>query len=143
MREFPDRPIVGVGAVILDGERVLLVRRGNEPLKGEWSLPGGAVEVGETLEAAIAREVLEETGLEVEVGPMIDVLDRIRSDPDGRVRYHYVLIDFVCRPTGGALCSATDAADAAWATIGDLPRFALAEATLTMIEKARCRSWDR
>src|SRR6185312_14247287 len=136
MREYPERPIVGVGAVVLDGDRVLLVRRGNEPLKGEWSLPGGAVEVGETLETAVAREVLEETGLEVEVGPMIDVLDRIRVDPDGRVRYHFVLIDYLCRPTGGTLCCATDAADATWAAIDDLARFALAEATVRMIEKA-------
>jgi 8-oxo-dGTP diphosphatase len=143
VREYPERPIVGVGAVVIDGGRVLLVRRGNEPLKGEWSLPGGAVEVGETLGTAIAREVLEETGLEVEVGPMIDVLDRIRLDADGRVLYHYVLIDFVCRPTGGALCCGTDAADARWAAVVDLPQFALAEATLTMIEKARRRSWDR
>jgi ADP-ribose pyrophosphatase YjhB (NUDIX family) len=136
MREYPERPIVGVGAVVLDGDRVLLVRRGNEPLKGEWSLPGGAVEVGETLEAAIAREVLEETGLEVEVGPMIDVLDRVRVDPDGRVRYHFVLIDYLCRPTGGTLCCATDAADATWAGLDDLVRFALAEPTLRMIDKA-------
>jgi len=143
MREYPERPIVGVGAVILDRDRVLLVRRGNEPLKGEWSLPGGAVETGETLEAAIAREVLEETGLEVEVGPMIDVLDRIRNDPDGRVRYHYVLIDFVCRPTGGTLCCATDAADATWAQLADLDRFGLAEATLAMIHKGVKRVEDR
>ena len=136
MREYPERPIVGVGAVVLDGDRVLLVRRGNEPLKGEWSLPGGAVEVGESLETAVAREVLEETGLEVEVGPMIDVLDRIRVDPDRRVRYHFVLIDYLCRPTGGTLRCATDAADAAWAALDDLARFALAEATLNMIEKA-------
>jgi len=136
MREYPERPIVGVGAVVLDDDRVLLVRRGNEPLKGQWSLPGGAVEVGETLDAAVAREVLEETGLEVEVGPMIDVLDRIRVDPDGRVRYHFVLIDYLCRPTGGTLCCATDAADATWAAVDDLARFALAEATLSMIEKA-------
>ena len=143
MREYPERPIVGVGAVILDRDRVLLVRRGNEPLKGEWSLPGGAVEIGETLEAAIAREVLEETGLEVEVGPMIDVLDRIRNDADGRVRYHYVLIDFVCRPTGGTLCCATDAADATWAQLADLDRFGLAEATLAMIHKGVQRVEDR
>src|SRR5262249_31012958 len=137
VREYPERPVVGVGAVILDGERVLLVRRGNEPLKGQWSLPGGGVETGETLEAAVAREVLEETGLVVEVGPMIDVLDRIRLDADGRVRYHYVLIDYVCRPTGGTLCCASDAVDATWAALADLPRFALADATLKMIEKAR------
>jgi 8-oxo-dGTP diphosphatase len=136
MREYPERPIVGVGAVVLDGDRVLLVRRGNEPLKGEWSLPGGAVEVGETLETAIAREVREETGLDVDVGPLIDVLDRIRPDEDGRVRYHYVLIDFVCRPTGGTLCCATDASDVTWAAIADLDQFGLAEATLAMIEKA-------
>jgi ADP-ribose pyrophosphatase YjhB (NUDIX family) len=149
VREYPDRPIVGVGAVVVDGDRVLLVRRGNEPLKGEWSLPGGAVEIGETLQTAIAREVCEETGLEVEVGPMIDVLDRICLDADGRVRFHYVLIDFVCRPTGGTLCCATDAADATWAAVGDLPQFGLAAATLTMIQKALDRaqglkgSWDR
>ena len=136
MREYPERPIVGVGAVVLDGDRVLLVRRGNEPLKGQWSLPGGAVEVGETLEAAVAREVLEETGLMVDVGPMIDVLDRIRADSDGRTRYHFVLIDYLCRPTGGTLCCATDAADATWSAVDDLARFALAEATLKMIEKA-------
>jgi len=136
MREYPERPIVGVGAVVLDEDRVLLVRRGNEPLKGQWSLPGGAVEIGETLEAAIAREVLEETGLEVDVGPMIDVLDRIRVDPDGRTRYHFVLIDYLCRPTGGTLCCATDAADATWAGVDDLAPFALADATVKMIEKA-------
>src|SRR4051794_897417 len=136
MREYPERPIVGVGAVVIDGGRVLLVRRGNEPLKGEWSLPGGAVEVGETLEVATAREIREETGLEIEVGPMIDVLDRIRFDAEGRVIFHYVLIDFLCRPTGGALCCASDAADASWAAIMDLPRFGLADATLSIIHKA-------
>jgi 8-oxo-dGTP diphosphatase len=139
-REYPERPIVGVGAVIVDGGRVLLVRRGNEPLKGEWSLPGGAVEIGETLEVAIAREVREETGLQIEVGPMVDVLDRIRFDPDGRVLFHYVLIDFVCRPTGGMLCVGTDAADVAWTAIMDLPQYGLADATLSIIHKALDRA---
>ena len=86
MRKYPDRPIVGVGAVIVDGDRVLLVKRAHEPLKGEWSLPGGAVEVGETLEAALVREVREETGLDVDVGPVVEVLDRIRRDADGSRR---------------------------------------------------------
>ena len=143
MREYPERPIVGVGGVVLDGDRVLLVRRGNEPLKGEWSLPGGAVEVGETLETAVAREVLEETGLVVDVGPMIDVLDRVRVDPDGRVRYHFVLIDYLCRPTGGTLCCATDAAAATWAAIADLAAFSLAPATVEMIHKGVDRERDR
>jgi mutator protein MutT len=135
-REFPDRPIVGVGAVIIDGDRVLLVRRANEPLKGEWSLPGGAVELGETLREAIAREVLEETGLSVEVGPVVDVLDRIRVDDDSRVRFHYVLVDFVCRPVGGALSCASDADDAAWARLDDLQAYRVAEATVSVIRDA-------
>src|SRR2546428_7972306 len=112
-REFPERPVVGVGAVVIDGSRVLLVKRANEPLKGEWSLPGGAVEIGETLEAAIRREVREETGLDVEVGPIVDVLDRIRYDPDGRIKFHYVLVDFLCRPLCGTLQGASDAQEAA------------------------------
>ena len=103
VRPYPERPVVGVGAVVLDGARVLLIKRGNAPLKGQWSLPGGGVEVGETLEQAVAREVLEETGLTIEVGPIVEVLDRISRDGDGRVEHHFVLVDFVCRPTGGVL----------------------------------------
>ena len=135
-REFPERPIVGVGAVVIDGDRVLLVRRANEPLKGEWSLPGGAVELGESLREAIAREVLEETGLSVDVGPVVDVLDRIRLDDDRRVRFHYVLVDFVCRPASGALSCASDADEAVWARLDDLPAHRVAEATVTVIREA-------
>ena len=140
MRIYPERPIVGVGAVVLDGRRVVLVKRANEPLKGEWSLPGGAVDVGETLEQAIRREVREETGLDVEVGPIVDVLDRIRYDPDGRVRFHYVLVEFLCRPTGGDLRCASDAAEAAWADGPDLERYQVAAATITVIEKGIARA---
>jgi 8-oxo-dGTP diphosphatase len=136
MREYPDRPIVGVGAVIVDGARVLLVRRGNEPLKGEWSVPGGAVELGETLQTAVAREVREETGLDVDVGPIVEVLDRIRIDASGRAQYHYVLVDFLCRPRGGSLACASDAEDVTWAALTELPRYEVAEATLSVIRKA-------
>ena len=139
MRVYPERPIVGVGAIVLDGTRVLLVKRAHEPLKGEWSVPGGAVEVGETLEEAIRREVREETCLDIEVGPIVDVLDRIRYDPDGRVKFHYVLVDFVCRPVGGTLQCASDAEEATWAERGDLGRYGVADATISVIDKAIAR----
>jgi 8-oxo-dGTP diphosphatase len=143
VRSYPERPIVGVGAVVVDDAgRVLLVKRANEPLKGEWSLPGGAVDIGETLEDAIRREVREETGVGVDVGPIVDVLDRIRYDADGRVQFHYVLVDFVCRPTGGTLQSATDATDAAWADGADLRRYSVASGTITVIEKGVARACD-
>jgi 8-oxo-dGTP diphosphatase len=135
-REYPARPIVGVGAVILDADRVLLVRRGREPLKGEWSIPGGAVESGETLEAAVAREVREETGLEVAVGGVVTVLDRIRVDGAGRSRYHYVLVDFVCRPIGGEAASGSDADALAWVAVDDLASYRVADATMRVIRKA-------
>jgi mutator protein MutT len=140
LRTYPERPIVGVGAVVVEGSRVLLVKRANEPLKGEWSLPGGAVDVGETLEDAIRREVREETCLEIEVGPIVDVLDRIRYDPDGRVKFHYVLVDFVCRPSGGTLRCASDADGALWADVANLDRYGVADATVVVIEKALARA---
>lgn len=138
-RRYPDRPIVGVGAVVLDGDRVLLVRRANEPLKGEWSLPGGAVDIGETLEQAIGREVREETCLDVEVGSIVDVLDRIRHDSEGRIQFHYVLVDFLCRPIGGALTCASDAEEAIWAERAELDRYGVAKETIRVIDKAIAR----
>jgi 8-oxo-dGTP diphosphatase len=146
MRTYPERPIVGVGAVVLDGDQVLLVKRANEPLKGEWSLPGGAVDVGETLEDAIRREVREETSLDVEVGPVVDVLDRIRCDPDGRVKFHYVLVDFLCRPIGGEIRRGSDAEEVVWAIRSDLGRYGVADAALSVIDKALARAaaaWTR
>jgi 8-oxo-dGTP diphosphatase len=134
-RSYPKRPIVGVGAVIVDSGRVLLVRRLHEPLKGEWSLPGGAVEAGETLRAAVVREVLEETGLEVEVGPMVEVLDRIRFDADGRTRYHFVLIDYLCRPVGGSLACASDADATAWAALDELANYHVDGSAIAVIRK--------
>jgi 8-oxo-dGTP diphosphatase len=136
VRQYPERPIVAVGAVILDGDRVLLVKRGHEPRKGEWSLPGGAVEVGETLETALAREVREETCLDVSVGPVVDVLDRIRPDAAGRVEYHYVIVDYVCRVVSGAVACGSDADDVRWVNRGDLETFRLTPGVLAVIEKA-------
>ncbi len=112
-REFPSSPLVGVGAVVVDRGRVLLIRRGTEPLKGQWSLPGGMLEVGESLEAGVVREVREETGLTVEVVELVELLDRIHREQD-RVRYHYVIADYLCRVTGGALQAASDADAARW-----------------------------
>ncbi len=139
-REYPEAPIVGVGAVVIEGARVLLVRRGNAPLKGEWSLPGGALELGETLQQGVVREVLEETGLMVEPLAMIEVLDRItRDEASSRIHYHYVLIDFVCRVTGGTLCGGSDADEARWVGREELHEqggYGLASITVRVIEKA-------
>ena len=137
MRRFPDRPVVGVGAVVLDEEgRVLLVRRAHEPLKGEWSLPGGVVELGETLQEALVRELLEETGLTVSVGPVVEVLDRVERGPDGRVEYHFVIIDYLCRAAGGRMMSASDAAEAVWVPPAELERYRLTEKAASVIAKA-------
>jgi mutator protein MutT len=142
-RAYPDRPFVGVGAVLVDeGGRVLLVKRRFEPLAGQWSLPGGAVDVGETLEACVIREMREETGLEVEVGPVIEVFDRFMLDANGRVQYHYVLVDYVGRPRGGVLAPASDVADAVWAAPADLARHALTEKALQVIARALTMAGD-
>jgi mutator protein MutT len=135
-RLFPERPIIGVGAVILDDDRVLLVRRGHAPLKGEWSLPGGAVELGETLVEALVREVREETGLEIRVRSVVEVVDRVHRATDGRIEYHFVIVDYLCTPLGGRLTPSSDAADACWARVGDLAPYRLAAPAADVIAKA-------
>ena len=145
-RRHPERPIVAVGAVILDGDRVLLVKRGQEPLKGEWSLPGGAVEIGETLQSALAREVREETCLEIEVGPVVEVLESIRRDAEGRPEYHYIIIDYRCRvPDGGTTAAAcgSDAADVRWVPVAELPRYGVTDTAIAVIRKALASSDSR
>ena len=112
-REFPEAPLIGVGAVVVDEGRVLLVRRGTEPLRGQWSLPGGLLELGEPLSAGVVREVREETGLIVEPVELIELLDRIHREGE-RVRYHYVIADYLCRLVGGALKAASDADAVRW-----------------------------
>jgi ADP-ribose pyrophosphatase YjhB (NUDIX family) len=112
-REFPECPLVGVGAVVVDNNRVLLVRRGTEPLRGHWSLPGGVLELGESLTGGLIREVREETGLEVEPVELVELLDRIHREGE-RVRFHYVIADYLCRVTGGELHAASDADAVRW-----------------------------
>src|SRR5579864_6225228 len=134
-RDYPDRPLIGVGAVIVDGGRVVVVRRAHEPLKGEWSIPGGVLEIGETLRAGAAREALEETGLVVEAGEVLEVLDRILRDPEGRIQFHYVLIDFLCRPTAGELRAGGDAEAARWARADELETLAVADSAVSVLRK--------
>lgn len=134
-RTYPSRPIVGVGAVIVDAGHVVLVRRRYEPLAGRWSLPGGTLEVGETLEEGLAREMREETGLEVRVGPVIEVFDRIIRDDDARVRYHFVLVDYLCVPVGGDLRAGSDVDDAVLAAPDRLEPFGLTEKATSVITR--------
>ncbi len=134
-RQYPERPIVGVGAVIVEAGKVVLIRRRYEPLKGHWSLPGGTVEVGEALEAALTREMVEETGLVVEVGPVIEVFDRIMRDEQQRVRYHFVLIDYLCWPSGGALQAGSDVDAAIWADPATLSDYALTAKATSVIHR--------
>ncbi|MBI1874023.1 MAG: NUDIX hydrolase [Acidobacteria bacterium] len=135
-RLYPERPIVGVGGVILMDDKVVLIKRRFDPLAGQWSLPGGRLEIGETLEAGVAREMLEETGLEVEVGRVVDVFDRIMLDEARRVRYHFVLVDYLCRPIAGRLQAGSDVAEVALADPGALAPYHLTPKVIDVIHKA-------
>lgn len=136
-REYPTHPIVGVGAVILtEDRRVVLVKRRHEPLAGQWSLPGGRLEVGETLEAGTAREIREETGLVVDVGPVVEVFDRILVDEAGRVRYHFVLVDYLCRPRGGTPEAGGDVDAVALAEPAALSAYRITEKAAAVIQRA-------
>jgi len=140
-REYPDAPRVGVGAVVLDGERVLLVRRGGPPSTGKWSVPGGLIHLGERIEDAVVREVEEESGLRVRLLGLCGVLDRIvpgepSAAPEPPVRYHYVLIDYVATPVSGALRAGSDAAEACWVPLADLPQYETTDTLAAMIQRA-------
>jgi 8-oxo-dGTP diphosphatase len=134
-REFPEQPIIGVGAIIIQDGRVLLVKRAHPPIEGQWSIPGGALEIGELVREAAIREAREETGLMVEPGELLGVFDRVLRNPEQRVQYHYVLIDFLCKPVGGELCAASDAAEVRWFTRDELPALNLADDTHEVILK--------
>jgi 8-oxo-dGTP diphosphatase len=135
-REYPDYPRVGVGAVILDGDRVLLIQRGGTTLPGKWSIPGGLVELGETTREAVCREVAEECGLEIELVDVCGVLDRVIRDPAGRVRYHWVLVDFLALARGGTLCAGDDAAAARWVRIDEVESYDTTDGLMDMIKRA-------
>jgi 8-oxo-dGTP diphosphatase len=134
-RDYPERPVIGVGAVIVSGDRALLVRRATDPLKGEWSVPGGMLELGEKLRDGAAREAREETGLQVEVGEVLDVFDSIFTDDDGRTQYHYVLIDFLCQAIAGDAAAGSDVSEVKWATESELAGMQLRESIAHVVRK--------
>lgn len=134
-REYPQRPVVGVGGVIVRDGAVLLVRRSVEPLRGRWSLPGGAVELGESLEAAVARELKEETNLAVRVQALIEVFDRITQDTDGRTRYHYVLLDYLCDPLSANPQAGSDVDAVSWARPDEFAAYELGPHAQRVCEK--------
>ena len=144
-RRYPKRPLVGVGALIFRRDRILMAQRGKDPLKGWWSLPGGALELGELLEAAVCREVLEETGLEVEPVKLFEVFERIMRDASGAPEYHYVLIDYVCNVIGGKLFPGDDVSAVEWVRRSELPSLQITEGTLAVIERAfeQRRQWKQ
>ena len=135
----PDRPVVGVGGVLIHGGKVLLIRRGKEPLRGRWVVPGGTVELGETLEEALVREMREETGLTIEPAGLLTVFDRIQSG-SGRVDYHYVIVDYVCRYVAGEARAGSDAEAVAWAGLDELEPYDLPAKALEVVQDAFARS---
>ncbi len=149
-REYPDRPVMGVGGVIIDNGRTVLIRRGTEPLRGEWSIPGGTIEIGETLEEAVHRELREETGLEVRVLELIELFDRIYLDQHStaatdkkKPRFHYVIADYLCELTGGEPRAGSDVTDLALAREDELVRFHLTEKATSVLKKAFAMSRAR
>lgn len=140
-REYPEQPLVGVGAIIVKNGKVVLVKRGHAPLLGEWSIPGGLLEVGETLRQGAEREALEETGLVVRATELLGVFERLVPDDQKRIRFHYILVDFLCEFVSGELLASGDAADARWFTASEVGKLPLAEDTVAVIlaglQKAR------
>jgi ADP-ribose pyrophosphatase YjhB (NUDIX family) len=135
-RRYPQRPIIGVGALILKRDRILMAQRGKEPLKGWWSLPGGALETGESLADGVRREVREETGLDILPLGVLEIFERIMHDASGAPEYHYVLIDYMCRVVGGTLAPGDDVCAVEWVRRRDLSQLEITEGTLEVIEKA-------
>ena len=122
-REYPAHPVVGVGAVVVRDGKALIIKRAHEPRTGEWSLPGGLLELGESLQDAVRREIKEETSLDIEVGPVIETFDRVHRDDAGKIRYHFVIVDFVCWSNGGEAVPGSDADGVAWVTADEIDEY--------------------
>jgi 8-oxo-dGTP diphosphatase len=135
-REYPERPLVGVGGVIIAGGRTLLIRRGGPPLEGQWSIPGGMLELGETIEEGVRRELAEETGIEVRVLDLIEVFERVIPGEGGRTRYHFVILDYLCEMVSGEARAASDVIDVAWAREEELEKFELTVIAIRVIRRA-------
>lgn len=135
-REYPERPIIGVGGVVISDGRVLLVRRGGPPLQGQWSIPGGILEVGETLIEGVRRELAEETGIDVRVRTLIEVFERIERDPSGKAQYHFVVLDYLCDAVRGIARAGSDVSEVAWAAPFELEKYSLTEIAGRVIRKA-------
>jgi 8-oxo-dGTP diphosphatase len=135
-REYPERPIIGVGGVIISGGRALLVRRGAPPLQGQWSIPGGMLEVGETLIEGVRRELAEETGIDVEVLDLLDVFERISRDAFGKPQYHFVVVDYLCKALRGDARAGSDVSDVAWAAASELEKYSITKTATRVILKA-------
>jgi 8-oxo-dGTP diphosphatase len=142
-REYPDRPVVGVGGVVIENGRTLLIRRGSEPLRGQWSIPGGTLELGESLQQGVARELLEETGLQVRVLELIEVFDRVfrdenakQSDVPSAPKYHFVIADYLCERISGEARAGSDVTDVVYATETELERYQLTETATRILKKA-------
>jgi 8-oxo-dGTP diphosphatase len=135
-REYPNQPIVGVGGVIISNHRALLIRRGSPPLQGQWSIPGGLLETGETILEGVKRELREETGIEVRPLDLIEVFERIELDAGGRARYHYVVLDYLCEAISGEARAGSDVTDAAWASAEELAQYSLSSTATRVILKA-------
>lgn len=137
--EFPCQPIVGIGAVIVNDGKALIVKRANDPYKGQWSIPGGRVELGETLAEAVQREIREEAGLEVRIGPVLEIFERIERTSE-RIQHHFVIVDYLCTCVGGELCAGDDADDVAWVTVEQLALYGVADSAATVIRKGLARA---
>ncbi|RLI15252.1 MAG: hypothetical protein DRO43_01740 [Candidatus Hecatellales archaeon] len=135
-REYPSFPKVGVGGLVIDKDKLLLIKRAYEPSSGLWSIPGGLLEVGEELEEAVAREIEEETGIKVEVKELLGVFNFVIRDEAGKVKYHYVLIDFLAKPVGGKLRPSRETLDARWVSLKDIEKYSLTRTTRRLISRA-------